>query len=436
MSDFPKTALIIGGGVIGCGIALALLKAGYKTINIDKNAEVGYGSTVNSCAIVRFSYSTIDGVKLAVEGHHYWKNWADLVGDHDPSGLARYVQSGHLVLKTKADDRADMLDLYREVGVPFDEWSADDLKARLPIYDMTSFAPPMPVDDPAFGSGAGHHIAGAIHCADGGYVNDPQLATHNLRCAIEAMGGIFRLKSEVVEVLTKEGHTSGVRLATGEIVPGDVIVNAAGPHSSVINRMAGVEDEMSVKTRALRREVHHLPSPEGFDFSVNGIATSDPDVGVYWRPEVGNKISLGSSDPACDPKTWVEDPDVFDTNISEFQWKTQTWRLGLRVPALPIPNTAQGVVDLYDVSDDWIPIYDKTSLPGFYVAIGSSGHQFKNAGVAGDLMADLITYQENGGDHDSAPLQFKGRFTGLTVDTRAFSRLRKQTASSSFSVRG
>lgn len=436
MTCSGKTAVIIGGGIIGCGIAFALLKAGYKTTNIDKNAEVGYGSTVNSCAIVRFSYSTLDGVKLAVEGHHYWKNWPELVGHADPSGLARYVKSGHLVLKTHADDRAEMLDLYREVGVDFDEWTAEELQARLPIYDMTSFAPPLPVDDPVFGEGNGQPIAGAIHCAEGGYVNDPQLATHNLRCAIEALGGVFKLKSEVVEILSENGHTSGVRLATGEVVSADVIINAAGPHSSLINRMAGVEDEMTVKTRALRREVHHLPSPEGFDFSLSGIATSDPDTGVYWRPEVGNKISLGSSDPACDPKTWVENPDEFDRNISEFQWKTQTWRLGLRVPDLPIPNTAQGVVDLYDVSDDWIPIYDKTGLPGFYVAIGSSGHQFKNAGVAGTLMAELIEYQENGGDHDAKPLQFTGQYSGLTIDTSAFSRLRKQNTKSSYSVRG
>ena len=28
-----------------------------------------------------------------------------------------------------------------------------------------------------------------------------------------------------------------------------------------------------------------------------------------------------------------------------------------------------------DVSDDWIPIYDQSSLPGYYMAIGTSGNQ-------------------------------------------------------------
>ncbi len=70
------------------------------------------------------------------------------------------------------------------------------------------------------------------------------------------------------------------------------------------------------------------------------------------------------------------------------------------------------------------------------MAIGSSGHQFKNAGVAGALMADLIEYQESGGDQDAEPLQFQGSFTGLTINTAEFSRQRNINKASSFSVRG
>jgi sarcosine oxidase subunit beta len=434
--DTQKTAVIIGGGIIGCGIALQLLQRGYRTINIDRNAEVGFGSTANSCAIVRFSYSTLDGVKLAFEGHHYWKNWQEVLGAEDPRGYARYVQNGHLVLKTLPTDRAEMLDLYREVGVPFEEWTRAQVKEHLPIYDTHSYAPPKPIDDPAFENPPEREIHGGIFCPDAGYVNDPQLATHNFRCAIEARGGVFRMRQQVVGIVKENGRAAGVQLASGETIRADVVVNAAGPHSFVINEMAGVTAGMVVGTRALRREVHHLPSPAGFDFNARGICTSDPDLGIYWRPETGNKLSLGSGDPPCDPKTWIENPSVFNRDLTESQWQTQVYRLAHRIPDLPIPNMAQGVVDLYDVSTDWIPIYDKSDLPGFYMAIGSSGHQFKNAGVAGALMADLIEYQENGGDHDVNPLQFKGRFSGVTVNVGAFSRRRGINQASSFSVRG
>jgi sarcosine oxidase subunit beta len=64
------------------------------------------------------------------------------------------------------------------------------------------------------------------------------------------------------------------------------------------------------------------------------------------------------------------------------------------MPTLPIPSGAEtaGIVAMYDVSDDWIPIYDKSSLPGYYMAIGTSGNQFKCTGPAGYLMASIIEY--------------------------------------------
>jgi glycine/D-amino acid oxidase-like deaminating enzyme len=39
---------------------------------------------------------------------------------------------------------------------------------------------------------------------------------------------------------------------------------------------------------------------------------------------------------------------------------------------------------------DWVPIYDKSALPGFCMAVGTSGNQFKNAGPVGNMMATLI----------------------------------------------
>jgi len=88
------------------------------------------------------------------------------------------------------------------------------------------------------------------------------------------------------------------------------------------------------------------------------------------------------------------------------------------------------------VSDDWLPIYDRSSLAGFYMACGSSGNQFKNAPAAGRLMAGLIDYCESGADHDSEPFQFSLKHTNYVLDTAEMSRRRKVNANSSFSVLG
>jgi sarcosine oxidase subunit beta len=93
-------------------------------------------------------------------------------------------------------------------------------------------------------------------------------------------------------------------------------------------------------------------------------------------------------------------------------------------------------VDLYDVADDWIPIYDKSCVPGYYMAIGTSGNQFKNAPVAGALMAELIASCEAGHDHDAEPLQFRLEHTNRSIDLGFYSRRRTINEESSFSVLG
>jgi sarcosine oxidase subunit beta len=180
-----------------------------------------------------------------------------------------------------------------------------------------------------------------------------------------------------------------------------------------------------------------VPSPPDFDFEHNGLHTSDGDTGIYFRPESGNNILIGSEDPDCDPKVWVEDPDTFDRHVTEQQWEAQVYRLARRMPSLRIPNERKGVVDLYDVSDDWIPIYDRSVLDGFYMAIGTSGNQFKNAPVVGHLMAELIDRVEHGHDHDAEPVQVRCEYNDeIVLDAGFYSRRREINPNSSFSVNG
>jgi sarcosine oxidase subunit beta len=98
------------------------------------------------------------------------------------------------------------------------------------------------------------------------------------------------------------------------------------------------------------------------------------------------------------------------------------------MPTLPIPDASntQGTVACYDVTEDWTPIYDKSALPGYYMACGTSGNQFKNAGVAGRLMREIIEACEAGRDIDHDPLQFQLRRIGGShaVSSATFSRRR------------
>jgi len=439
-------AIIIGAGVIGCPIAYELAKKGYKTLNIDKLADAGEGSTAASCAIVRAHYSTEDGVAMAYEGFKYWLDWENYLGNvKDEKGLARYMNTGSLLLKSQGHDWRKVKNNYDAVGVKYEEWSVEKIKEMVPVYDLHEFWPVRRPEDPDFWDEPARMLEGGIFCPEGGYMNDPALSAHNIMRATEAHGGEFRFNAEVVEVRSRDNQVLGVTLKDGTQIDAPVVVNAAGPHSYKINQMAaGVYEGCNIKTKALRHEVMHVASPEGYDYLGNGYHTSDGDIACYYRPEVGNMFLIGSEDPECDPQVWV-DPDEFyagkggpgrDNRLSEAQWKAQTYRCAKRVPSMQIPNQPRGTCDLYDCSDDWIPIYDKSDLKGFYMAIGTSGNQYKNAPVVGAMMAELIDACGKGLDHDRDPLQYKLRYLGRAINVGFFSRKREINYNSSFSVNG
>jgi sarcosine oxidase, subunit beta len=143
---------------------------------------------------------------------------------------------------------------------------------------------------------------------------------------------------------------------------------------------------------------------------------------------------VGGTEPECDPLEWIDDPDRVDPRPTLDQFEAQVLRTARRFPELPVPRRPSGVVGVYDVSSDWIPIYDRTGLDGYYVAIGTSGNQFKNTPVVGELMATLVLAVEAGQDHDRDPVTFRCSFTGADVDLAAFSRRRPPNLDSSGTV--
>lgn len=440
-------AIIIGAGVIGTPIAYELSKMGYKTLNVDKLHDAGEGSTAASCAIVRAHYSTEDGVATAYEGMKYWLDWANYLDNvEDEKGLAKFMNTGSILIKSQGHDWRKVRKHYDAVGVAYEEWDNDKVVEMVPVANMWEYWPVKRPEGSNFFDPPTQKLEGALFCPEGGYVNDPALSTHNIMRAAEKHGAQFMFNVEVVEVRSENSKVTGITLKDGTRLDADIVVNAAGPHSFKVNQMAqGVFEGCNIKTKALRHEVMHCPSPEGYDYLNDGYHMSDGDVGCYYRPEVGNMFLIGSEDPDCDPQVWP-DPDAFyagegepgeNNQLSKAQWKAQCYRLALRVQSLQVPEQPKGVCDLYDCSDDWIPIYDKSDLDGFYMAIGTSGNQYKNATVVGRMMAELIDAVEKGLDHDQTPYQYEFKYLkGRTFNMGFYSRKREINYDSSFSVNG
>ena len=417
-------AVIIGAGVIGAGVALELSRRGLATVSVERLPGAGQGSTSASSAVVRFNYSTRAGVAMAVEGLGYWLGWREHVGGAAATPVPEFVQCGMLLLKVPGSNHERAAEHFEALGVPYQDLDRHELERRFPYLDAGRFGPPARMDDERFWAEPAGFVDGAIWMPEGGYVTDPMLAARNLADAAATAGGTFLYGRTVTGVLREDDRVAGVALDDATEVRAPVVVNVAGPHSSHINRLAGIEGAATISTRPMRREVYVVPAPDGVAFDDAGCVMGDLDCGFYLRPERPGNILIGSVEAACDELGWVDDPDAVSPTINRTDFETHVLRGARRIRNLGLPHEHRGTVGVYDVTEDWLPVYDRTDLGGFYVAIGTSGNQFKNAAIAAHCMAELIVEVEGGRNHDADPLVVRGPHQGLPIDLATFSRNR------------
>ncbi len=419
-------AIVVGAGIIGSAIALELARGGRNVLVLDKGDAVGGGSTSASSSIIRFHYSTLAGCVASWEAMHQWADWEHHLGVLD-GPAARFYRTGMLVLSSTDDEFATVVDHFDTIGIPYERLDASAVRRRFPAIDVGSYAPPRLPADPEFFAEQ-HGEIGALFQPDAGFIDDPQLAAQNLMFAARHHGATVRLRSVVTDVLRSGDRITGVVLDGGEVINTPILVNAAGPWSPALTRMAGAEGDMRIRTAPMRQSIASCDAPDGFRVGEGGLVVADMDLGAYGRPQPGGSFIIGGVEADCDPLEWVDDPDAGDPNPDPTMFEALAYRMARRLPALGVPHRPRGLASHYDVSDDWTPIYDRSGIDGFYLAVGTSGNQFKNGPIAGEIMATIIDAVEAGHDHDADPLHMSCRHTGLALDLGQFSRRREPAA--------
>ena len=421
--------IVIGAGVIGSSVALELARTGRRVIVVDKGPAPGAGSTSSSSSIIRFSYSTRDAVLAAWEAAALWTDWEEHLGCADPDGMIRFVRTGNLIFHTPGFSTDRIEALWDEVGIGYEHLDAAALHQRYPDLDIGQYFPPKRLEDPHFADDADREMTAVLEF-ESGFIDDPMLAAHNLAHAAKQLGAEFRHHQRVIGIEQADGRVTGVRLADESVLHAPVVVNVGGPHSSQINRLAGVADGMKVGHRPLRQEGFTAEAPAGLRLEDGFPIVADLDLGQYVKPQVGGTWLVGGTEPECDGLHWVDDPDEYDEYPTVEQFEVAMMRAARRAPDFGVPLRPVGLAALYDASDDWVPIYDKSDLPGFFMACGTSGNQFKNAPLAGKFIAAIVEAEASGRDHDADPVQFVGRRTGRPIDLGSFSRRRDRALTS------
>jgi sarcosine oxidase subunit beta len=338
---------------MGASCAYHLASAGARdVVLLEREAYFGQGATGRCAGGVRYQFATEVNVRLSIASLAMIERFKDETGQ-DPS----YRPCGYLFVLTRAEDVPPFeanVAMQRSLGVDVRWMTGDDVRRRLPS---------MRFDDA---------LGGTFHAKDG--LADPNGVVMGYieagkRLGVEAMTDI-----DVVGLRIRDARINAVETTAG-VIDCEHVVNAAGPWAGLVGRMAGVEIPI-VPVRRQMLTTTPLPSlPRDFPFVID-FAQS-----LYFHRE-GEGILTGMSNIAEEPG--------FDQSIDS-EWEIVAMQAAAeRLPMLEQAGRLAHWAGLYEVTPDAHPIFGPTSVEGFWVVAGFSGHGFMHGPISGKLMAEFI----------------------------------------------
>ena len=207
---------IIGGGIIGCAIARELARFNLSVVLLEKEAEVGFGTSKSNSGIIHAGHhsapDTLKG-RLEWEGNRRWDELAAQLG----FGFERV---GELMVAFTEDERATLATFQArgaEKGVPgLEMWGPDRLRAEEPRLST--------------------EILAALHAPTAGVVNPYEACFALIECA--QANGVRVETGFPVANLSHDGEIWTVH-GPGRTVGARFVVNAAGLFADRVAAMAG-----------------------------------------------------------------------------------------------------------------------------------------------------------------------------------------------------
>lgn len=348
--------VVIGGGIIGASVAHHLLArdSRLKIVLLEKEGEVGTGSTATATGGIRHQFSTETNVRLTQLSYPYFTDAERILGRS-----VDFVRHGYLFVTTDRRTLAQLTEnaaLQQRLGV----------RSRvLAPSEMSALLPQLVVDD----------LVGGAFCPDDGSADPYGLLQAFLGLA--RARGLRVLTSEAVVSVDRDGDS-----VSGVTTPRDryrapVVVNAAGPYADQIGALAGIV----IPSKPYRRQVmvtEPVPDlPETFPLTV------DLDTGWYVHRQGKSAVLMGGTDKDRHPG--------HDTRVDWEAFDLVFKAAAKRVPPLAEAKVMRAYAGIRDLTPDYHGILGEAGVaPGFYVACGFSGHGFMHAPAIGLLMAELI----------------------------------------------
>jgi sarcosine oxidase subunit beta len=354
--SLPKTAsaVVIGGGVVGCSIAYHLARRGLRDVVVLERDAVGAGTTSKAAGGIRAQFPTETEIRFSLESIRVFESFADEFGT-DPG----YKKIGYLFL---ISDDADLRGFERRVALQ--RSLGADVHVITP-KDAQELVPALRVDD---------LIAAVWGPGDG--VAGPAEVTAGFARRTRELGARILEGVEVIAIELDGGHVRGVRTAQGDVA-GPLVINAAGPAAARVGRLADLELPVHPRRR-------HIFFTDPFPDVPGPIPlTTDRATGFYCRKEM-EQLLLSPGD--------VEDVgDDFTVTVDWSKVEDAVEKAIHRLPILERARIAGGWAGLRPLTpDDHAIIGWASGADGFFLAVGFGGHGFQHSPATGRYVAEWI----------------------------------------------
>ena len=210
---------IIGGGVIGCAIARELSRFQLKIGLLEKECEVGFGTSKSNSGIIHAGHHSASGT---LKGHLEWRGnqlWDDLC---EELGFG-FERIGELTVAF-SDEQCATLEEHLEQGIArnipgLEVWDRERIRAEEPNLSTD--------------------IVAALYAPTAGVVNPYEACFGLIECA--RVNGVDLVVDYPVRGLTR--NEDGWEISgPGKSVSARFVINAAGIFADKIAEMAGVGD--------------------------------------------------------------------------------------------------------------------------------------------------------------------------------------------------
>ncbi len=364
--------VIVGGGAVGSSTAYHLARRpdfkGTITV-VERDPTYRIASSSLSASSIRQQFSTPVCIAMSQYGWEFLR-------DMPQAGLK---QRAYLFLATAAG--ADILRenqaVQREAGADISLLGPAALQKRFPWMNTGDIA------------------LGAVGESGEGWFDGPGLLAE-LRRRARALGVTY-VAQDATGLLQHGARITAVKLADGQEIAADIVVNAGGPWAARIAGWAGID----LPVRARKRMIYVV----GCRATLQDCPLVIDPSGIFFRPE-GAFFLSGRS-----PGEGEADPDEPALEVEEAMFHDQVWpALANRVPAfeaLRLQSSWAGYYE-YNTFDQNGIIGPHPECDNLIFANGFSGHGIQHSPATGRGVAELV---------------IDGGFTTLNMSVLGFGRV-------------